>query len=257
MSDSPPLVIAGRFNGPDGSANGGYACGAFAGHVGPAFHGPLAVTLHTPPRLDTPLRSETRGRRAALWDGDELVATASPTAHRPSELPPLPLPVAEQAATGFTGRHGHPFPTCFVCGVERAEDDGLYLSPGPVPDHPDTVACPWQPDDSVADQNGRVRPEVLWSALDCPGGWTTDPVATPRVLSWMTADLLDAPLAGTTYVIIARLDHAEDRSTTNTSALYTVDGSLLARATTQWLAIETSGRIADMTAQGLDLPARS
>lgn len=225
-------MIAGRFNGPAGSANGGYACGAFAGRVGTL----CSVTLHAPPRLDVPLRIDVRGRRAHLWDADELVATASPTAHRTEPPAAVSLPVAARAAAGFAGRSGHPFPSCFVCGVRRAADDGLSLRPGPMPGRPGTVACPWRPDDSVTDASGRVPPEVVWSVLDCPGGWTTDPVATPRVLSTMTAELFGVPVVGSEYVVVARLVQEAERATTNTSALYTSDGELLAGATTRWLA---------------------
>ncbi|MGR6999796.1 hypothetical protein ACU686_19670 [Yinghuangia aomiensis] len=70
----------------------------------------------------------------------------------------------------------------------RTEGDGLRLFPGLLPQQPGTTATPWVPDASLADADGaRVRPEFVWAALDCPGGWTvlgTDiPDAAPRPVS--------------------------------------------------------------------------
>ena len=33
---------------------------------------------------------------------------------------------------GYPGLGNHPFPTCFACGPDRAEGDGLRIFPGPV-----------------------------------------------------------------------------------------------------------------------------
>jgi hypothetical protein len=45
------LLIAGRFNGPPNSGNGGYCCGLLANYLG----GSATVRLSNPPPLDTPL----------------------------------------------------------------------------------------------------------------------------------------------------------------------------------------------------------
>ena len=45
------VLIPRRFNGPPASANGGYTCGLIARYVG----GPAAVSLRSPPPLDTAL----------------------------------------------------------------------------------------------------------------------------------------------------------------------------------------------------------
>src|SRR4051794_26153021 len=50
------LVLDPRFNGPPGSANGGYACGA----VGELVDGPAEVTLRSPPPLGAPLGGPLR-----------------------------------------------------------------------------------------------------------------------------------------------------------------------------------------------------
>lgn len=236
MPESPesaaagPLTIAARFNGPDRSANGGYACGLFVS----VCTGPVAVTLHAPLRLGTPLRAEHNARRAHLWDDTDLVATAAPTRHQVATVDPVSAAAALAAEACYPGLEHHPYPRCFACGPERAPGDGLRLAPGPVQGLPDTVACRWTPDESVLAADGRVRAEVVWAVLDCPSGWTADLRATPMVLGWMRADVLERPVAGRGCVVVARLDNADDRGIEATSALYDEGGGLLAAATTRW-----------------------
>ncbi|MFD5824357.1 hypothetical protein [Lentzea sp. NPDC060358] len=223
-----PLTIAARFNGPDDSAHGGYACGLLAG----GSTGDVAVTLHAPPRLGRPLRTEHTGRRTHLWDGPGLVATAAPTRHRVAVLDPVDPVLARAAEPGFRGRERHPFPRCFACGTGRA--DGLRLAPGAVEGRPDVVACTWTPQESMLAGDGRVRAEVVWAALDCPSGWTTDMTTTPMVLGWMRAKIRERPAAGRACVVVARLDDAGEHGITATSALHDDAGVLLAAATTRW-----------------------
>ena len=89
------------------------------------------------------------------------------------ELPgPVSIPEARAADSRSRFRahpEEHPFPACFVCGPDRAPGDGLRIFPGPLADRP-LWAAPWTPDPSVTDVGGRVRPEVVWAALDCPSG---------------------------------------------------------------------------------------
>ena len=68
------LTIDGRFNGPEGSANGGYTCGLIAGLFGQTAE----VTLRRPPPLDRPLGVDREGERLLVRDGDALVAEAAP-----------------------------------------------------------------------------------------------------------------------------------------------------------------------------------
>ena len=69
------IVIGRRFNGPVASANGGYACGAFARFVGE----PAEVTLRTAPLLERPLAAVANGTDGVrIVDGDVLVAEVRP-----------------------------------------------------------------------------------------------------------------------------------------------------------------------------------
>ena len=69
------LTIPARFNGPPGSANGGYTCGRVAQLVGAEE---VEVSLRKPPPLERPLEVVRDGERVELRDGDTLVAEGQP-----------------------------------------------------------------------------------------------------------------------------------------------------------------------------------
>lgn len=81
---------------------------------------------------------------------------------------------ATEAAARFPGFTRHPFPECFACGHLRAESGGLSIFTGsvgePVNGEPQ-LAGVWTPDSSCLGTDGFVRLEIVWAALDCPGGW--------------------------------------------------------------------------------------
>ena len=65
MSES--LTIPSRFNGPPGSANGGYTCGVVAALIGTEE---ASVSLRLPPPVDRPLSVVRDGMFAAGWTPD-------------------------------------------------------------------------------------------------------------------------------------------------------------------------------------------
>lgn len=230
-------VLPARFNGPASSANGGYACGLLAAAGAPPDGSLPAVTLHLPPPLETVLTISRSARRAHVWHGDHLVATVSSGAGDIPVEPPVPAEVAEASHAAFRGFDFHPFPGCFVCGVARPAGDGLALTPGPVPGVPRTVACTWSPDGSVADTGGTVRPDVVWAALDCPGGWTGDMARQTMVLGRMTARIDRRPVVGSRYVLVGTSAPQQGRTVSSSTALYDEDGALLAAAAAVWVGV--------------------
>ncbi len=231
------LTIPARFNGPPGSAHGGYVCGRLAALAASHLSGQARVALHAPVPLDTPLCYQVSGRRGYATADDALVATVSD----PTLVfePPGPVPLAEAVAAHerFAGLLGHPFPSCFACGVSRF-GDGLGLTPGPLRDRPGMVACVWTPDPVLAGPGLALSAELIWSALDCPGGWTSDLVSEPRVLASMTTQIVKLPRAGQSYVITGKLMRAAGRTVATATALYEADGAgPIASATTIWLAV--------------------
>jgi hypothetical protein len=235
------LTIPGQFNGPPASAQGGYACGRLAALAAGQFDGQARVTLHAPVPLDTPIHYHGSDRRGFATANGELVAAVS----QPGLIfgPPDPVSPADAAAAHprFAGHRSHPFPTCFACGISRA-DDGLRLMPGQLPDRPGMVACVWTPAAALAGANARVRAEFVWSVLDCPGGWTCDLVSEPRMLASMTARIIELPRADRSYVITGKLMQAAGRRIASATAIYAANGKgPLACATTVWLAVGSVG----------------
>lgn len=234
-----PVVVRGRFNGPPDSAQGGYACGRFA-TAAREWLGPdrLVVTLHEPPPLDEPIRPEPAGRRVHFWHRERLIASV---ARGGGAIDPPAFAERDQVAVAeaaYVTAERHPFASCFVCGPAR--QDGLALAPGRFA--PGMTGCRWTPDESLATGPGAGVPvDFAWAALDCPGGWTLDLAAAPMVLSRLSAEITEAPLAGTGYVVVGRCDAADARTLTTTTALYRCDGVLTGRALATWVRLEAGG----------------
>jgi hypothetical protein len=228
------LTIPGRFNGPPGSANGGYTCGLVARLLGAEVAG---VSLRAPPPLERPLAVARSDDRLELRDGDELVAEASA-----AELPPNgpdAISPDEARAASEAGRAEwaarHPFPTCVVCGPERDAGDGLRVFPGALGDG--RFAAEWRPDDSLGDGTGHIRPECVWAALDCP---TSAPIANfgegpPVVLARLTARVDHRVREGEPYAIVSWPLEVDGRKRHAAAALLDSDGQLLAESRALWI----------------------
>jgi len=234
------LVIPSRFCGPPGSGNGGYVCGRIAGYV----DGPVTVTLRRPPALATPMAVQRDGESAVrIHHGRTLIAEATSSPGGPALEIPGPVSLAEaHAVAGCARYYTDPvFPDCFVCGMGREPGDGLRIFPGPVASGP-LWAAPWTPDPSVTGAGGRVRPEVVWAALDCPSGIAAAEAAglardTAILLGRMTASLAVLPVAGDQCRVIAWPGGRDGRKLLAGSALLGPGGQVLASASAVWLTV--------------------
>ena len=237
------MIIDPRFNGPADSANGGYTCGLLAA----AIEGPAEVTLRRPPPLGRLLRMTRDGERALLLDVDELVAEAEAVEPDWEVPPPVSLDEARAAVpdSPFLVRP-RPFVTCFVCGPDRPDRDGLEIYPGPLPGREDLHAGTWTPDVSVAGADGRVPDEVVWASLDCP---TSGPVGNrpepdgtlrPIVLARLAADFEGTVVAGVEHVVLAWRIAVDGRKRHAGSALFTAEGELLASARALWIELRVA-----------------
>lgn len=233
------LTIPRRFNGPAGSANGGWTCGALAEASG--LPDPVTVRLRQPPPLDRALTvaslPASDPAQVELRDGENQVALA--LAQGPdgwTDVPPVRGEVARAAEATYAGFGDHPFPRCFSCGPDREAGDGLRIFPGRLdPDEQgrDRVAATWTPSEPVTTP-------VLWAALDCSGAWSSDLEHRPLVLAQMSVRRLGSPgdvEPGATYVVVGTLLQVEDRKTWTSTALFDDAGTLLAQAEQLWIAV--------------------
>ncbi len=225
-------MIERRFRGPTPTANGGYTCGLVAAQVdAPA----VEVTLRAPPPLERPLTVERDGDAVHVRDGDQLIAEAAPATVE--LLPPrvVTSDEAKRAEARYSGHEEHPFPECFVCGPHREHGDALRLEPGPV-DGERLVATRWTPDASLAGEDGLVRPEFIWAALDCPGAFAVELVGRgTRVLGRLAARIDSLPQADEETVVVGWPMGGEGRRLEAGTALLGADGRVLAVARAVWI----------------------
>ncbi|MEA2363662.1 MAG: hypothetical protein QOD71_2807 [Thermoleophilaceae bacterium] len=228
------VTIPARFNGPPASANGGYACGVVAGLVGAEE---VTVSLRQPPPVREPLSVVRDGERVELRDDAALVADGAPAElllDVPDAISPDEAAAASRAGSEHWCAH-HPFPTCFTCGPERDQGDGLRLFPGALRDG--TFAADWTPDESLDDGSGHVRTECLWAALDCP---TSAPVANfaagpPMVLARLTARLGCSVKVGERHAILSWPLAEDGRKRHAACALFDSAGRLLCASQALWI----------------------
>jgi hypothetical protein len=228
------LTIDSRFNGPPASGNGGYVCGLLAREI----DGPAEAALRVPPPLDKPLTLSRDGARVLLHDGDTLIGEAKPTTLDVKAEPAPSLADARDAAKRYAGLH-HAFPTCFVCGASRAKHDGLDIFTGKLADR-DMVACTWSPAADLADTDGRVAPEFIHAALDCPGYWALPGAGQVVAVLARFSVSIDAPLprVGEELIVAAWPLSSDGRKHKAASALYDANGAILARAEALWIELK-------------------
>jgi hypothetical protein len=208
------------------------------------LHGTAEVTLRRPVPLERPLAACRGGDGTLLVrDGDTLLAEARPVDGEVELAAPGAVSLEQaQAVAGRARYYQDPvFPGCFVCGPARQPGDGLRIFPGPIAGRP-LWAAPWTPDPSVADADGRVRPEMVWAALDCPGGLAAAeaaclPADTFILLGRMTARLAAPPTAGDRCRVVAWPVARDGRKLVAGSALLAPGGEVLAAARAVWLTV--------------------
>jgi hypothetical protein len=227
------VVIAYAFRGPSRSGNGGYSAGLLAASAHPE-NAAVEVTLRQPPPLDTPMHIQDGELRDA--EG-QTIATSRRVELDDDPIDPVPFDQAKAAEAHYGGLAGHPFPSCFGCGTDRQEGDGLCLRPGPLGDG--RTACTWVPHHAFAEGDGPSVP-VVWAALDCTGGWTADVTGRPCVLGRMTAQVDALPATGERCVVMGRLLGEDGRKLHTASTLYDETGRVLGRARHVWITVDPS-----------------
>ena len=236
------MLIASRFCGPPKSGNGGYVSGVLAAHLPP---GPAAVRLKAPPPLETELHVEATREIARLFDGTSVIAEARPTEIDVEAPSPPSFTEAVEASKSFSGFKHHPFPTCFVCGPERREGDGLRIFPGLIESR-GALFAPWVPGASLADSSGHVDPAFVWAALDCSGVFAF-PVASEGcvlVLGELAADIDGTIMPGEKCIAAGWSLGVDGRKRYAGSAVYTADGRQIGVARATWINVPSSDFVA-------------
>ncbi len=227
------LIIEGRYNGPANSGNGGYVCGRLANFVG----GVATVRLRVPPPLNTPLEVSQEGDKVRFLRNDALIAEGWPSKLDIDVPSPPSLEESGRASQLFRGFDSHRFPSCFVCGIKREKGDGLQIFAGPVEGR-NVVACVWIPSASLAHEDLTVRPEFVWAALDCPGGYAfPEPSKGTILLGELTVQLLSPVRAGLHYVVMAWEISQDGRKHHTGSALFSPDGLCCGKGRGVWFEV--------------------
>lgn len=232
MADKRFLEIARRFRGPPQSGNGGYTAGMLAS----AAAQPVEIRLMKPPPLEKPLeiREDPDGSRLLLMDGDETVATATPRTFELIAPRPPSYPEALAAVKNFQGFHEHAYPGCFVCGPERGRGDGMRIFASPIEGR-DLVAAAWLPDPSLGGADGKVLPEFMWAALDCPGFFACGGGSSGALLGLYAARIHRRVRIGEPCVIVGWELGRDGRKHYTGTAIYDEAGELCGLATATWI----------------------
>lgn len=226
------VIIQSRFNGPPDSGNGGYTCGVVAS----AVDGPSIATLRKPPPLERELVLEEENGQAVLRDGQTVIGEA--IAEELNLAPPEPPSFEEalEASKRFPGFEAHVFPTCFVCGPSRPDNDGMNIFPGYIAER-DLVASPWTPDDSMPNDNKRIDHKILWAALDCTSYFPH--AGQVAVLGRLHGKLVREARVGERYVAVGWKLGGEGRKLWSGSAVFDEDGKPCAVGSATWIALKS------------------
>ncbi|MEE9910367.1 MAG: hypothetical protein K4571_01480 [Deltaproteobacteria bacterium] len=235
------VTIPAKYKGPPDIANGGYVCSLLAKYI----DGTTDVMIKRPTPLDRELQIRASGDGIFyLMDGDQLVIQAKPgvidlaVPDAPSYEEAVQASQASIALTPTPYRHvtGHGIhPICFCCGADVSDGEGLKIHPGRVGDR-NMVAAPWTPSSEYGDEQGYVRPEFIWTALDCPGAYAlwelTD--TKPGFLGRLVGGIEKPLRSGEPCVVAAWPAGSDGRKLYAGTALFNADGEIIGRTLATW-----------------------
>ncbi len=248
---SREINIPRRYSGPPGSANGGWAAGSLArlldGAAPSTTPRTVVVQLRRPPPLEATMPVTTDHEWLVAEDprepGAVVLRAREEAQHPPEPVAAVDLETARTASIRYPGHTAHPFSSCFVCGTDRKEGDGLRIFPGKVsPDdsHDQRVATTWTPAPEFAEAGHEDEAGIpaTWAALDCIGGWAGHIEEHAMVLASITVHLLGRPRIGLEHVLVAEPRGDEGRKVFTGVSLYEPDGTLIAAASHLWITVD-------------------
>jgi hypothetical protein len=167
-------------------------------------------------------------------DGAGTVASATPKNFELEVPRPPSYEQALAAVSRYEGFQEHVYTDCFVCGPTRGRGDGMRIFASPI-EGMNLVAAAWMPDRSLVGADGKVLPEFMWAALDCPGFFATGAASKGVLLGTYAARIdrcvhLDAPC-----VVIGWPIRHEGRKHVVGTAIFDNFGELCGRALATWI----------------------
>lgn len=225
------ISIDPRFQGISGIGQGGH----FAGLLAERRRAPTRVWFRAPIPLGRNMSLDEREETLVVRDGPTEIALAENAAVQTDPPPAVSLDEADQGRRWALRRRILRAEGCFSCGMGP---ESFRVHAGRV--RGGLFATPYTPPPWTAGPEGTVSDRFLWAALDCAAGWTVslDGPTTPAVTGWLAAEIATAVAPGTPLVVVAA---AEDgwtgRKRMASSAAYTGDGTLVAKADSLWIAV--------------------
>ncbi len=243
------IVIESWAQGREGLGQGGWSSSQFAAAIGE----PVSISLRSSIPLETPLRvMATPSGWSLVVDADDQVvmeAVPLPAGHFDGvETTPVSIDAAVEARSRFPELPPtperpttHNAPRCFSCGFSERT---MQVWPGALEDGTGRVASDFTPPTWVAGPDGLVRPGAVWTALDCTCGFYVGHVPARRsaVTVQYAVEILSPLRALEPYVIVGFPGpwsaEWDGRKRGGCSAIFDVDGTMMARANSFWVALD-------------------
>jgi hypothetical protein len=205
------IEISDKYCGPPMSGNGGYIAGITANKI---RNSAAVVKIKAPAPLNKSLiyslNSNNNEINLLSKDSKEVIAAAMEDSDFYMNLPELgqlSLDEIENPSEEYLGFRKHPFPTCFVCGPKRLPKDGMRIFSAKISDQfgfSHLHGAFWNPWKDLATADGKIRNEIIWSALDCPGGFAVSYVEPCMiVLVKLRARILESIFTEVPYAILS------------------------------------------------------
>ncbi|HBN26104.1 MAG TPA: hypothetical protein DD405_01380 [Desulfobacteraceae bacterium] len=230
------IIIDHKYCGYKHIGNGGYVCGVVAGHI----DGAAKITLVTSPPVDHPMILEKTGKKVFLKNGDVIVAKGEPSSLKIDNIPAPPtFKEAVEASQKSIAAKGSLSPDCFVCGSNRLKGEGYRLFPGHLLKN-ESVAAPWIPHNSLADESGFIKPEFVWAALDCPGAYAVfdENIKGTILLGQLTADVRETLKPEEEYIVTGWKIGNQGKKYFAGSAVFSKKGKLCSVANSVWFVVD-------------------
>ncbi|PJZ27642.1 hypothetical protein [Leptospira kmetyi] len=211
ISNFESIEINEKYCGPPNSGNGGYVAGITAN---PIEHKAAVIKIRAPAPLGETLYysgdSGKNGIRLLSKESNLVIAEAKEDSEFYRDVPELnssSLEGIQHPEKEYLGFKQHPFPTCFVCGPNRNHEDGMRIFPAKISDQVGFThlhGAFWNPWKDLSGTDGNVRNEIVWAALDCPGGFAVSYVEpTLIVLAKLRGRLLEPIFPEVPYAILS------------------------------------------------------